>query len=64
MISSSAWVPRGFAAEFPEKYELDDEEMERINAMANLELNDAKEQLEAEGEEETEDNDSRNAQNI
>ena len=62
MISSSTWVPRGFAAEFPEKYELDDEEMERINAMANLELNDAKEQLaEAEGEEETEDNDSGNA---
>ncbi|KAK6203502.1 periodic tryptophan protein 1 [Scheffersomyces amazonensis] len=46
MISSSAWVPRGFASEFPEKYELDDEEMERITAMANLELNDAKADLE------------------
>ncbi|KAK6464115.1 periodic tryptophan protein 1 [Scheffersomyces coipomensis] len=46
MISSSAWVPRGFASEFPEKYELDDEEMERITAMAKLELNDAKEDLE------------------
>ena len=57
MISSSTWVPRGFAAEFPEKYELDDEEMERINAMANLEINDAKEQLaeiEAEAEAEAE----------
>lgn len=42
MISSSTWVPRGFASEFPEKYELDDEEMERITAMAKLELNDAK----------------------
>ncbi|EMG48297.1 Periodic tryptophan protein 1, partial [Candida maltosa Xu316] len=45
MISSSTWVPRGYASEFPEKYELDDEEMERINAMANLEINDAREQL-------------------
>ncbi|EAZ63495.2 periodic tryptophan protein 1 [Scheffersomyces stipitis CBS 6054] len=45
MISSSAWVPRGFASEFPEKYELDDEEMERITAMAKLELADAKEDL-------------------
>lgn len=56
MISSSTWVPRGFASEFPEKYELDDEEMERINAMANLELNDAREQLaEAEADEEQDD---------
>ncbi|EGW30787.1 periodic tryptophan protein 1 [Spathaspora passalidarum NRRL Y-27907] len=46
MISSSTWVPRGFASEFPEKYELNDEEMERITAMANLELSDAKQQLE------------------
>lgn len=38
MISSSCWVPRGFALEFPEKYELDDAEMERINEMAKLEL--------------------------
>lgn len=46
MISSSTWVPRGYASEFPEKYELDDEEMERINAMAQLEINDAKDDLE------------------
>ncbi|KAI5970058.1 PWP1 [Candida margitis] len=46
MISSSTWVPRGYASEFPEKYELDDEEMERINSMAQLEINDAKEDLE------------------
>lgn len=45
MISSSCWVPRGFASEFPEKYELDDEEMERINQMAKLELADAKNDL-------------------
>ncbi|QRG36775.1 hypothetical protein FDK38_001132 [Candidozyma auris] len=45
MISSSCWVPRGFAAEFPEQYELDDAEMERITQMAQLELSDAKADL-------------------
>ncbi|KAG7665272.1 PWP1 [[Candida] subhashii] len=53
MISSSTWVPRGFASEFPEKYELNDEEMERITAMANLELSEAKQGL-AEAQEEQE----------
>ncbi|SCU81482.1 LAME_0B07294g1_1 [Lachancea meyersii CBS 8951] len=42
MISSTTWVPRGFPSEFPEKYELDDEEMERINQLAQLNLEDAK----------------------
>ncbi|OWB54841.1 hypothetical protein B5S28_g700 [[Candida] boidinii] len=52
MISSTCWVPRGFASEFPEKYELDDEEMQRIEEMANLNIADAKEDLEeAEAEE-------------
>lgn len=51
MISSTCWVPRGFASEFPEQYELDDAEMERINKMAQLELADAKENL-AEAEKE------------
>lgn len=45
MISSTCWVPRGFASEFPEQYELDDAEMDRINKMAQLELADAKENL-------------------
>lgn len=45
MISSSAWVPRGFASEFPEQYELNDEEMDRINEMAKLKLTDAQEGL-------------------
>ena len=31
MISATNWVPRGFSSEFPEKYVLDDEEVERIN---------------------------------
>ena len=42
MISSTTWVARGFASEFPEKYELDDEEMERINQLAQLNLDDAR----------------------
>lgn len=45
MISSTTWVARGFASEFPEKYELDDEEMERINQLAQLNLDDAREEL-------------------
>lgn len=55
MISSSTWVPRGFASEFPEKYELDDVEMERISAMAKLELNDAKKGLKEAEEEDIQD---------
>ncbi|CCK68700.1 rRNA-processing protein PWP1 KNAG_0B02580 [Huiozyma naganishii CBS 8797] len=38
MISATAWVPRGFAAEFAEKYQLDDEELARIEEMAKLNL--------------------------
>ncbi|KAM3159469.1 PWP1-like protein [Lachancea thermotolerans] len=48
MISSTTWVPRGFPSEFPEKYELDDEEMERINQLAQLNLDDAKDGIESE----------------
>lgn len=51
MISSSSWVPRGYAAEFPEKYELDDAEMERISEMAKLELNDAEDLKNSESDE-------------
>ncbi|QLG73437.1 hypothetical protein HG535_0E05210 [Zygotorulaspora mrakii] len=51
MISSTTWVPRGYASEFPEKYDLDDEEMERINQLAQLNLDDAIADLkDAEGE--------------
>ncbi|ODV88190.1 hypothetical protein CANARDRAFT_228902 [[Candida] arabinofermentans NRRL YB-2248] len=45
MISASCWVPRGFASEFPEKYELDEEEMARIEEMANLQIAGAKSDL-------------------
>ncbi|CAR26130.1 ZYRO0B02486p [Zygosaccharomyces rouxii] len=54
MISATCWVPRGYASEFPEKYELDNEEMERINQMANLNLNDATAEMEEVAEEEEE----------
>ena len=55
MISATNWVPRGFSSEFPEKYVLDDEEVERINQLAQLNLDDAKATLEeAEGELEVE----------
>ncbi|KAK3330342.1 WD40-repeat-containing domain protein [Apodospora peruviana] len=46
MITSATWVPRGFAAPFPQKYNFDEEEFERIAALAKLQLDDAKEDLE------------------
>lgn len=52
MITSTAWVPRGFAAPFPTKYNFDEEEFERIANLAKLQLDDAKADLEeAQGEE-------------
>ncbi|KAK4128351.1 WD40 repeat-like protein [Parathielavia appendiculata] len=46
MITTTAWVPRGFAAPFPTKYNFDEEEFERIANLAKLQLDDAKEDLE------------------
>lgn len=46
MITATAWVPRGHAAAFPTKYQMDDEEYSRIAKLAKLELDDAKEDLE------------------
>ncbi|MCJ1446935.1 MAG: hypothetical protein MMC23_007443 [Stictis urceolatum] len=48
MITATAWVPRGFAAPFPTKYAVDDDELARISKLAKLKLDDAKEDLEAE----------------
>jgi periodic tryptophan protein 1 len=60
MITTAAWVPRGFAAPFPSKYTFDEDEFERIAELAKLQLDDAKEDLdeadeeaEADGESET-----------
>lgn len=52
MISSTAWVKRGFAAEYPTQYGFDDKEMDRITGLARLQLNEARQDLrEAEEEE-------------
>lgn len=47
MITSSAWVRRGVAAQFPTKYEIDEEEMGRISELARMQLEDAKGDLKA-----------------
>ncbi|EME79430.1 uncharacterized protein MYCFIDRAFT_156727 [Pseudocercospora fijiensis CIRAD86] len=46
MITATAWVPRGHAAAFPTKYNMDDEEYARIAKLAKLELDEAKGDLE------------------
>jgi periodic tryptophan protein 1 len=45
MITTSAWVRRGVAAQFPTKYEIDEEEMDRISKLARMQLEDAREDL-------------------
>ncbi|KAF9560505.1 WD40 repeat-like protein [Agrocybe pediades] len=46
LISALAWVRRGVAAQHPEKYILDDKELERVSALARIELEDARIELE------------------
>jgi len=46
MITATAWVPRGFAAQFPTRHEFDEEEYDRIAKLAKLQLDDAKDDLE------------------
>lgn len=46
MITATAWVPRGFAAPFPTKYNFDEEEFQRIAELAKLQLDDAQDELE------------------
>ena len=62
MITASLWVPRGAAAAFPEKYDVDEDELARISKLAKLQLEDAKEDLSdaknsRQGDTETEDTD-------
>lgn len=45
MITTATWVPRGFAAPFPQKYTFDEAEFERIAELAQLKLEDAEEDL-------------------
>lgn len=50
LISALAWVPQGKSARYPTKYSLDSKELERVSALARVELDDAKLALmEAEG---------------
>lgn len=59
MITAAQWVPRGFAAPFPQKYTLDEDEYERIAELAKLQLDDAEEDLkEAQEKEGGEDDDA------
>jgi periodic tryptophan protein 1 len=45
MVTATAWVPRGFAAPFPVKYEFDEKEFDRIAKLAKLQLDEAQEDL-------------------
>ncbi|OTB08697.1 hypothetical protein M426DRAFT_316709 [Hypoxylon sp. CI-4A] len=56
MITTSTWVPRGFAAPFPAKYDFDEAEFERIANLAKLQLDDANEDLQEAQEEEDKEN--------
>lgn len=40
-------VKRGVAVQHPEKYVLDDQELQRVSALARIELEDARKELEA-----------------
>ncbi|KAF5327650.1 hypothetical protein D9619_004799 [Psilocybe cf. subviscida] len=46
LISAVSWVRRGVAARHPTKYVLDDKELERVSALARIELEDARVELE------------------
>ena len=45
MITASVWVPRGLAAAFPTKYDVDEHELARISNLAKLQLEDAKDEM-------------------
>ena len=47
MITTSTWVRRGVAAQFPTKYEIDENEMGRISELARMQLEDAQGDLKA-----------------
>jgi hypothetical protein len=46
LISAVSWVKKGVAAQHPAKYVLDDKELERVSALARIELEDARTELE------------------
>lgn len=61
MITSTTWVRRGVAAPFPVKYELDEEEVNRISELAKVQLESARSDLEGAQEEESQDEDGDDA---
>ena len=46
LISAVAWVKRGVAVSHPHKYVLDDNELQRVSALARIELEDARVEME------------------
>ncbi|KAI0046584.1 transducin family protein/WD-40 repeat family protein [Auriscalpium vulgare] len=46
LISCVSWVKRGVASQYPSKYVLDDNELERVSKLARIELEDARVELE------------------
>lgn len=61
MITASAWVPRGRAAQHPTKYEFNEEEFERIEKLAKQHVEDAQQDLEDAQEDEEEDSTMKDA---
>ena len=47
MITTTAWVRQGVAAQFPTKYEIDEDDMNRISKLARMQLEDAQKDLNA-----------------
>jgi periodic tryptophan protein 1 len=47
MITTTTWVKRGVAAQFPTKYEIDEAEMGRISKLARMQLEDAQDDMNA-----------------
>ncbi|KAG9051523.1 hypothetical protein FS837_004033 [Tulasnella sp. UAMH 9824] len=45
LISCTAWVARGIASVHPQTYEVDDKELERISALAQLNIDEAKAEM-------------------
>ena len=45
LISCTHWVPRGVPKQHPDKYNLDETELERVSALARIEIEDVRVQL-------------------
>lgn len=45
LISATTWVPRGIAAQHPTTYEVDEKEIERISRLAQINIEEARAEL-------------------